>query len=126
MRALAPASLAVVVEHEARPRPPARTPCARRWRALLSSCRTCPGSGVRRSASLALATERACDEAAARRSGDRLRAAETILAVERLMQGAPHAAAVVRSPPRSATARCRREVLKKVVGAFVLTLAIRN
>jgi hypothetical protein len=39
-------------------------------------------------AALALASERACDEAAAERTGDRLLVAETILAVERLHAGA--------------------------------------
>lgn len=92
VRALAPASLAVVVEHE-------RAHVRRRdaLRALLARALSWPHlPPVRRAllGALALATERACDEAAAERTGDRLRVAETVLAVERLMQGAPPAAVV--------------------------------
>jgi Zn-dependent protease with chaperone function len=92
VRALAPESLAVVLEHE-------RSHVRRRdaLRALLARATSWPHlPPVRRAllGALALATERACDEAAAQRTGDRLRVAETVLAVERLMQGAPPAAAV--------------------------------
>jgi Zn-dependent protease with chaperone function len=92
VQALEPASLAVLLEHE-------RAHVRRRdaLRTLLARALSLPHlPRVRRAllAELALATERACDEAAARRSGDRLRVAETILAVERLMQGAPSAAAL--------------------------------
>jgi Zn-dependent protease with chaperone function len=47
--------------------------------------------GVRRAllAQLSLASEQACDEAAARSTGDRLQVAETLLAVERLLSNAP-------------------------------------
>jgi Zn-dependent protease with chaperone function len=87
VRALAPASLAVVLEHE-------RAHVRRRdaLRALLARALSWPHlPRLRREllAALALATERACDEVAAQRSGDRLLVAETILAVERLMRRAP-------------------------------------
>ena len=79
-------ALAVVLAHErahAERRDPLRaaTAAALSWPLWPS---------VRRSilAELALASEQACDEAAALRLGDRLRVAETILAVERLMAGA--------------------------------------
>jgi hypothetical protein len=85
VRALAPTSLAVVLAHErahARRRDALRTFAARAlsWPHL---------PRVRREllAALALASERACDEAAAESSGDRLLVAETILAVERLARG---------------------------------------
>jgi BlaR1 peptidase M56 len=86
VRALAPDSLAVVLAHErahARRRDALRTLLARAlsWPHL---------PHVRREllAALALASERACDEAAVEGTGDRLRVAETILAVERLLAGA--------------------------------------
>jgi hypothetical protein len=86
LRALAPASLAAVLAHE-------RAHARRRdaLRALLARALSWPHlPNVRRQllAALALASERACDEAASESTGDRLLVAETILAVERLHAGA--------------------------------------
>jgi Zn-dependent protease with chaperone function len=86
LRALAPPALAAVLAHE-------RTHARRRdaLRALLARALSWPHlPPVRREllAALALASERACDEAAAEDTGDRLLVAETILAVERLHAGA--------------------------------------
>jgi Zn-dependent protease with chaperone function len=86
LRALAPAPLAVVLEHE--------RAHARRLDALRAlSARALSWAhlpAVRREllAALSLASERACDEAAAAGVGDRLLVAETILAVARLARGA--------------------------------------
>ena len=89
IRGLGAASLAVVLEHE-------RAHARRRdaLRSLLANALSWPHlPRVRRAllAELALASERACDEAAAERSGDRLLVAETILAVEKLVRGWPRA-----------------------------------
>jgi hypothetical protein len=76
--------LDVVAAHErahARRRDPLRT--------LAAAALSCPlWPSVRREilAELALASEQACDEDAGRRVGDRLRVAETLLAVERLVR----------------------------------------
>jgi hypothetical protein len=87
--ALSPTGLACVLAHEAEH--------ARRrdaLRALLARACSWPHPPrMRRAllASLRLAAERACDEAAALRVGDRLLVAETILAVERLARRHPPA-----------------------------------
>jgi hypothetical protein len=85
VRALAPAALGAVLAHE-------RAHARRRdaLRGLLARALSWPHlPHVRREllAALALASERACDEAAAGGTGDRLLVAETILAVERLHAG---------------------------------------
>jgi len=91
VRALAPAALAVVLDHE-------RAHARRRdaLRMLLAEALSWPHlPPVRRAllAELALASERACDEAAAERAGDRLLVAETVLAVEQLARAWPRAGA---------------------------------
>jgi len=86
-RALAPEQLAAVVAHErAHAR---RRDGLRRLAAHAGSW--AHGPRLRRAllAELDLATERACDEEAGRRVGDRLLVAEAILAVERLLARAP-------------------------------------
>jgi hypothetical protein len=103
VRALLPASLTVVIEHE-------RAHARRRdtLRALVARALSWPHlPGVRRAllAELALASERACDEAAAARTGDRLLVAETLLAVERLARGWPRAGALAASFGESAVPR---------------------
>jgi hypothetical protein len=87
VRALPPDSLAVVLEHE---RAHARRRDALRG-LLARACARLHLPWVRRGLldALALATERTCDEAAAKNIGDRLLVAETILAVERLLARAP-------------------------------------
>jgi hypothetical protein len=85
VRALAPDALAAVLAHE-------RAHARRRdaLRGVLARALSLPHlPRVRREllAALALASERACDEAAAEGTGDRLLVAETILAVERLHAG---------------------------------------
>jgi hypothetical protein len=87
VRGLDAAGLGVVLEHE-------RAHARRRdaLRTLLAHALSWPHlPSVRRAllAELALASERACDEAAAARSGDRLLVAETIVAVEKLVRGWP-------------------------------------
>jgi hypothetical protein len=103
VRALCPASLAIVIEHE-------RAHARRRdtLRALLARALSrfhLPG--VRRAllAELALASERACDEAAAAHAGDRLLVAETLLSVERLARGWPRAGALAAPVGESAVPR---------------------
>jgi hypothetical protein len=93
--ALAPAELAAVLEHE-------RAHARRRdaLRGLLARTLSWPHlPRVRRGllAELRLATERACDELAAERAGDRLLVAEAILAVERLAGARPLAPALAES-----------------------------
>lgn len=87
--ALPPDQLEIVVEHE-------RAHGRRRdgLRRLLAQALSWPHRpALRRELleELDLATERACDEAAARRLGDRLGVAEAILAVEKLAGAAPGA-----------------------------------
>jgi hypothetical protein len=103
VRALSPASLAVVIEHE-------RAHARRRdtLRALLARALSRPHlPRVRRAllAELALASERACDESAALRAGDRLLVAETLLAVEKLARGWPRAGALAAPFGESAVPR---------------------
>jgi Zn-dependent protease with chaperone function len=89
-RALPPGQLEAVVAHErahARRRDGLRRALAR----ALSRIHL-PGLRRRLLAELELAGERACDEEAGRQLGDRLRVAEAILAVERLLAGAPASA----------------------------------
>jgi hypothetical protein len=86
VRALAPDAVAAVLAHE-------RAHARRRdaLRALLARACSWPHlPRVRREllAALALASERACDEAAAEDTGDRLLVAAAVLAVERLHAGA--------------------------------------
>jgi hypothetical protein len=86
-RRLAPEQLRVVLAHErahARRRDGLRMLLAR-----VASLPHLPWVRRRLLAELALATERACDEEAAREAGDRLAVAETLLAVERLAADAP-------------------------------------
>lgn len=95
VRALDPLALRVVIEHErahARRRDALRMLVAR-----LLSWPHLPRLRRALLAELRLAAERACDEAAARRVGDRLRVAETIVAAERLLGAAP--LPVARSSP---------------------------
>jgi hypothetical protein len=85
--ALPPEQLEAVVEHE-------RAHARRRdgLRRMLAQALSGPHRpALRREllAELELATEQACDEEAGRRIGDRLRVAEAILAVERLLARAP-------------------------------------
>ena len=84
-RALPPAQLEAVVAHErAHAR---RRDGLRRAFARALSLPHLPWLRRRLLAELELASERACDEEAGRRLGDRLRVAEAILAVERLLAG---------------------------------------
>ncbi|MGH0037880.1 MAG: M56 family metallopeptidase [Myxococcota bacterium] len=84
--ALSPEALAVVVAHE---RAHVRRRDPLRWIAAATLSLALPPA-VRREliGELELASEQACDEAAARAVGDRLRVAETLLAAERLMASA--------------------------------------
>src|SRR5262245_27907992 len=84
-RALAPAQLGAVIAHE-RAHARRREPLLRLAARLLSWAHL---PAIRRAllGELALASEQACDAAAARRVGDRLLVAEAILAVERLLSG---------------------------------------
>jgi Zn-dependent protease with chaperone function len=95
VRGLSPAELSAALEHErahARRRDALRLRLARAGAALLPrSLRN------RLLAELELAGEEACDDAAARRLGDRLCVAEAILAAERLLAGRA-------APPRAAAA----------------------
>ena len=84
--ALSPGQLAAVLAHE-RAHLERRDPL-RSTLAVALSWPLWPGTRREILAELELAGEQACDEAAGRRLGDRLRVAETILAVERLL-GAP-------------------------------------
>ena len=89
LRRLDAPALAVVLAHE-------RAHARRRdaLRTLFAHALSWPHlPRVRRAllAELALATERACDEAAAEQSGDRLLVAETIVEVEKLVAGWPRA-----------------------------------
>ena len=104
LAALEPRAVEAVLAHE-------RAHARRRdaLRGLLARALSWPHlPAVRRAllAELALATERACDEAAAARSGDRLLVAETILAVEKGAGGRAHAGALAAAfgasavPPR--------------------------
>jgi Zn-dependent protease with chaperone function len=89
-RALAPAQLEAVLAHErahARRRDGLRRALARALSLL-----HLPWLRRRLLAELELASERACDEDAGRQLGDRLRVAEAILAVERLLAGSPASA----------------------------------
>ncbi len=86
-RALVPEHLDVVLEHErahARRRDPLRMAVA----ALLAAGHL-PGTRRLLLSDLALACEQAADEEAAAAVGDRVRVAETIVAVERLMGSVP-------------------------------------
>jgi Zn-dependent protease with chaperone function len=90
VRALAPDALAAVLAHErAHVR---RRDALRAWLAGALSRLHLPRIRRELLAALALASERACDEAAAEATGDRLLVAEAILAVERLAPRAPAAA----------------------------------
>jgi len=84
-RALRPDGLRAVVEHErAHAR---RRDGLRKLAAGALSVAQLPGTRRRLLGELALACEQACDAEAARRTGDRLGVAETILAAERLLAG---------------------------------------
>lgn len=84
---LAPPMLEAVLAHE-RAHVARRDPRRRLLAALLAGFQW-PWLRRRLLADLALATEQACDERAARAVGDRLRVAQAIVAVERLCGGSP-------------------------------------
>jgi Zn-dependent protease with chaperone function len=92
LESLPPPQLAAVLEHE-RAHARRRDPLLRLTARSLSWAHL-PWLRRELLAELALASEQACDAEAGRRTGDRVAVAEAILAVERLLAGAPAPAGV--------------------------------